>query len=64
MNRTAFVILRDDKYEPDTSPSIIGVCSTKEKADRALEILNAKNEFDSISYSYEEYDLDKLTIFL
>lgn len=65
MNRTAFVILRDDKYEPDTSPSIIGVCSTKEKADRALEILlNAKNEFDCISYSYEEYDLDKLTIFL
>lgn len=64
MNRTAFVILRDDKYEPDTSPSIIGVCSTKEKADRALEILNVKNEFDCISYSYEEYDLDKLTIFL
>ena len=64
MNRTAFVILRDNKYEPDTSPSIIGVCSTREKADRALEILNARNEFDCISYSYEEYDLDKLTIFL
>lgn len=64
MNRTAFVILRGDKYEPDTSPSIIGVCSTREKTDRALEILNAKNEFDCISYSYEEYDLDKLTIFL
>lgn len=57
MNRTAFVILRDDKY-------IIGVCSTREKVDRALEILNTKNEFDCISYSYEEYDLDKLTIFL
>lgn len=64
MNRTAFVILRDDKYEPDTSPSIIGICSTKEKAEKAYEILGAKNKFDSIFYSYEEYDLDKLTIFL
>lgn len=64
MNRTAFVILRDDKYEPDTSPSIVGICSAEEKAKRALEILNARNEFDCISYSYEEYDLDKLTIFL
>lgn len=64
MDRTAFVILEDDKYDPDTSPSIIGICSTNEKADRAIEILNNKNKFDSISYFYEEYDLDKLTIFL
>ena len=30
MDKTAFVILKDDKYDPNTSPSIIGICSTKE----------------------------------
>lgn len=64
MNRTAFIIFENNKYEPDTSPSIIGICSTEEKAEKAYEILSAKNKFDSIFYSYEEYDLDKLTIFL
>ncbi len=64
MNKTAFVIFEDDSCEPDCPPSIIGICSTREKADKALEILNAKNKFDCISYSWEEYDLDKLTIFL
>ena len=64
MNKTAFVIFEDDSCEPDISPSIIGICSTREKADKALEILNAKNKCDFISYSWEEYDLDKLTIFL
>lgn len=64
MNKTAFVIFEDDSCEPDASPSIIGICSAREKADKALEILNAKNKFDYISYSWEEYDLDKLTIFL
>lgn len=61
MNRTAFVIIREDQYESD---SIVGICSTEEKAKRAIAILNAENQFDSIKYDYEEHNLDQFTIFL
>lgn len=64
MNRTAFIIFENDKCEPDCPPSIIGICSTRDKADRAIAILETNNKSDYISYSWEEYDLDKLTIFL
>lgn len=64
MNKTAFVIFEDDHCEPDMPPSIIGICSTREKADRALAVLNAHQKSEYISYNWEEYSLDQLTIFL
>lgn len=64
MDRTAFVIFENDRCEPDCPPSVIGICSTRDKADKALDILGAKNRCEFIEYFYEEYDLDKITIFL
>lgn len=61
MNKTAFVIIRNEQYEDS---SIVGICSTEEKAKRAIAILNAENQFDTIKYSYEEHNLDQFTIFL
>lgn len=64
MNKTAFVIFEKDNTEPDLNDIIVGICSTKEKADRAIAILNAKNQYDFIKYYYEEHNLDQITIFL
>lgn len=58
-----FVIYEECNYED--SRSVICVCSTKEKLEKAMEILKAKNKNpDVIYYSYDEVIFDCLNIYL
>lgn len=63
--KTAFVIFETDNYSGNQEKSILCVCSTREKADKALNLLKEKNkDFEFLSYSYEEVDFDYIPIYL
>ena len=63
--KTAFVIFETDNYTENQDKSIICVCSTREKADKALNLLKEKNkDFEFLSYSYEEVNFDFISIYL
>ena len=60
---TAFIISEKCAYEDTTT--IICICSTREKAEEALKILQSRNKNpDYISYEYEEFNLDYIPIYL
>lgn len=63
MNKLVFVIYENIRCSHFSS-TIVGICSTKEKADKAVDMLTDQNVIDNIYYSYEEYVLDQLIIFL
>lgn len=63
--KTAFIIFETDNYNGNQDKTIICVCSTKEKADKALNILREKNkDFEFLSYSYEMANFDFISIYL
>ena len=63
--KTAFVIFDTDNYNENQDKTIICICSTKEKADKALNILREENkDFEFLSYSYEMANFDFIPIYL
>lgn len=58
-----FIVLEKDSYEE--SPTIVCVCSTEEKAKKALNMMKEKNkEHNHLLYYYEEANLDCISIYL
>lgn len=58
----AYVIKENIACDPEFSGSIICVCSTEEKKNKALTYLNEKNKNEYISYEVEAIPMDQLLI--
>lgn len=58
-----FIVFEKDSYEEN--PTVICVCSTKEKAEKAVNIMKEKNkEFDHLLYYPEEVPFDNIPLYL
>lgn len=57
-----YVIKENIPCDPEFSGEIICLCSSEEKKNQVIELLEQRNKSEYISYYWEEYTMDQLIL--